>query len=204
MLNTENSDEAATRILKQRTGLSGVFLKQFYLFSDPHRTKIEQNKEYLEMNASKRGYAEENEEWFLQRFLSLGYYAFVKYDSVKLSFTDEDEAKWFDVTHLPALYSDHENIIKTALTTIRSLIPILPIGYELLPEKFAISELRKIYEIILDKPLDRRNFQRKVLSLGMVVQLDEVGNASPYNPPILYSFKKDTKDMVEPSFFLTQ
>jgi Uncharacterized conserved protein len=202
MLKSESSDDAAKRVLAHRTGLSGIYLKQFQLFSDPERTKIDQNSEYLEKNAIKREYTEDDTKWFLQRFVSLGYYAFVKYDNVKLVFADEDVAKWFDICNLPALYSDHDNIIKTALEKIYSLLPILPIGYELLPEKFTISELRKIYEIILDKPLDRRNFQRKVLSSGVVIQLDEVRNTSPYNPPILYSFSENVKDMTDFSVFL--
>ena len=198
MLKTENSDEAAVRVLAQRTGLTGVFLKQFYLFSDPKRTDIGLNAEYLKKN----NLSEEDERWFLQRYVTLGYYAFVKHDNVKLSFADKDAAKWFDVQNLPMLYSDHENIIKMALSTIRSLLTLLPIGYELLPEKFAISELRRIYEIILDKPLDRRNFQRKVLASGLIIQLDEVKNTSPYNPPILYSFRKDIENITDFSVFM--
>jgi len=198
MLKTESSDEAAVRVLAQRTGLTGVFLKQFHLFSDLYRTDIGLNAEYLKKN----NLSEEDERWFLQRYITLGYYAFVKYDNVELSFTDKEDAKWFDVKNLPLLYSDHENIIKTALNTIRSLLTLLPIGYELLPEKFAISELRKIYEIILDKPLDRRNFQRKVLASELIVQLDEVRDTSPYNPPILYSFRKDIENITDFSVFL--
>ena len=122
----------------------------------------------------------------------------MKYDEVKLSSVKEDVAKWFDINCLPPLYSDHENIIRTALEMITSLLPVLPVGYELLPEKFTMSDLRKIYEAFLGKTLDRRNFQRKILSTGILIQLDETGNESPYNPPILYSFDKDKKDMFPP------
>ena len=121
----------------------------------------------------------------------------MKYDDVQLISTKQDTAKWFSIDNLPALYSDHENIIKTALATVRTLLPVTPVGYELLPEKFAMSELRKIYEIILDKSLDRRNFQRKVMSSGIIVQLQETKDSSPYNPPILYSFNKEKLGMVD-------
>jgi len=197
MFKHENSDEAATRILSERTGLKGIYLKQFYLFSDPDRTKIAQNLEYITKNADKEKNTEGSEEWFLQRFISLGYYAFVRYEDVNLSSTKEDTAKWFDLNNLPALYSDHENIIKTSLEMIRSLISILPIGNELLPEKFTMSDLRRIYEIFLDKTLDRRNFQRKILSTGILIQLGETANSSPYNPPILYSFNEKKKDVID-------
>ncbi|MBK5722231.1 hypothetical protein JGH11_15250 [Dysgonomonas sp. Marseille-P4677] len=85
---------------------------------------------------------------------------------------------------------------------IRSMLPILFVGHELLPEKFTMSELRKIYEIFTEKTLDRRNFQRKVLASGSIVQLDETKGTSSYNPPILYSFVEDRKDMIDYSLFL--
>ncbi|MDR1882094.1 MAG: NUDIX domain-containing protein [Prevotella sp.] len=201
MFKNESSDDAAFRILDSRTGIKEAYLKQFYLFSDPQRTKMEQNAEYIDRNAQRGEYSEKNEEWFLQRFVSLGYYAFVKYDNVKLSVKDEDIAKWFDIENLPDLYSDHKNIIRVSLEIIKSILPVLPIGAELLPEKFAISELRKIYETVLGRGLDRRNFQRKALASGVVIQLDEVKNASLYNPPILYSFNKKYKGIMDSSFF---
>ncbi|NDW10710.1 NUDIX domain-containing protein [Dysgonomonas sp. 520] len=200
MFKEETSDDAASRILTSRTGLTNVYLKQFYLFSDPNRTKMDQNVEYLEKETNKAQDVGDIDKWFLQRFISLGYYAFVKYNEVKLVSVKEDTAKWFDIDHLPPLYSDHENIIRTAIETIQAILPIVPVGYELLPEKFTMSELRKIYEVFLGKPLDRRNFQRKVLATGAVIQLDEIKSTSPYNPPILYSFDKDRKDMLEPLF----
>lgn len=198
MMKNENSDEAVARILKDRTGLSNIYLRQFYLFSDPERTKMEQNTEYIDKNADKGRDVENVEKWFLQRFISLGYHAFVRYDDVKLSSVAEDVAKWFDIDHLPSLYSDHENIIKTSLETIRFMLPIIPAAYELLPEKFTMSELRKIYESFLGRTLDRRNFQRKILSTGYILQLDEIKSTSSYNPPILYSFDKDKKDTLPP------
>ncbi|PCH67282.1 MAG: hypothetical protein COC06_11485 [Bacteroidales bacterium] len=191
MLKDESSDEAATRILSARTRLSGIYLKQFYLFSDPNRTKMDQNRKYIEKDTCKEEYEEDIKKWFLQRFISLGYYAFVKYDDVNLVSVKEDTAKWFTIDKLPDLYSDHKNIIKTALEMIRSMVSILLVAYKLLPEKFTMSDLRKIYETFWDKTLDRRNFQRKVLSTGVLIQLDERGNTSPHNPPILYTFNKE-------------
>ena len=202
MFKNESSDEAVKRILEQRTGLKDIYLKQFHLFTDPARTVMEQNIEYVKGNADRSTPSSAEEQWFLQRFISLGYYAFVKYDDIHLSKVEEDMTKWFDIDHLPSLYSDHENIIKTSLETIRSLLPVIPVGYELLPEKFAMSELRRIYEIILNKTLDRRNFQRKVLSTGVIIQLDEIKSTSAYNKSILYTFDKDKKDTIDHTLFL--
>ena len=202
MFKDESSDEAAKRILAKGTGLSDIYLKQFHLFSDPKRTIMEQNSEYVKKNAERSDFYGEEDKWFVQRFVSLGYYAFVKYESVQLPKTGKNKVKWFDTGRLPSLYSDHENIIKTSLKTIRAMLPIIPVGYELLPEKFTMGELRKIYEIFLGKALDRRNFKRKALSGGLIIQLDELKNTSPYNPPILYTFDKDKKDMLDQSSFI--
>lgn len=184
MLKHEDAGQAAYRILKSRTGLKNTYLKQFHLFSDPSRTIIKQNQDFVKKNAAtpKEG------EWLLQRFISMGYYALVKFKDVNLFYDESTTYRWFDINQLPRMYSDHENIIRTALITIRMMLPVIPVGYELLPEKFTMSELRKIYEIILGKSLDRRNFQRKVLSGGRVRQLDERNSDKTYNPSILYSF----------------
>lgn len=198
MFKEESADDAAKRILIERTCLTGIYLKQFFLFSDPNRIAMDQNIEYME-NDSLRS---QNEKWFLQRFVTLGYYALVKFANVHLPSSEDDTSRWFDIDALPELYSDHRNIINKAIESIQSMLPILPVAYELLPEKFTMSELRKIYESFLGKTLDRRNFQRKVLASGIIVQLDETKNNSSYNPPILYAFKEGEKDMVDPTSFL--
>lgn len=200
MFNHESSDAAAYRVLKERTGLKDIYLKQFHLFSDPNRTIMEQNLEFLSSKNKQIQVDETDKDFLLQRFISLGYYALVKFDEVNLQQIDGLTSKWFDVHNLPDLYTDHKNIIETALQMIRDMLQILPVGYELLPQKFTMSELRKIYEIILDKPLDRRNFQKKVMSGGVLVQLDETKTESTYNPPILYSFAKGKKDTLDFSF----
>jgi ADP-ribose pyrophosphatase YjhB (NUDIX family) len=184
MLNNEDAEQAAYRILKSRTGLSDVFLKQFYLFSDPKRTIMEQNIRFVNKNSSNG----EEEKWFLQRFVSLGYYALVRYEEVELPTIEGETSHWYDIDLLPKLYSDHQHIIDKSIEQIRNMLPIFPAIYKLLPEKFTMSELRKVYERFMGKTLDRRNFQRKVLSDGFIVQLNEKKNDKIYNPPKLYSF----------------
>lgn len=190
MFNDEDADQAAHRILKMRTGLADIYLKQFYLFSNPKRTIMEQNIEL-----TKEAFDENVGEWLLKRFVSIGYIALVKYDNIKLSKIENEAAKWYDIDKLPKLYSDHNNIIMTALEYIKTLLPIIPIGPALLPEKFTMTELRKIYEGILGKTLDRRNFQRKILSENLVIQLKEKKSDRTYNAPILYSFNPHKKDI---------
>jgi hypothetical protein len=201
MLKNESSDQAAWRILRDRTGITCAYLRQFHLFSDPGRTETDRNGDCPAGDAGAEEDMEIYDRRFLQRFVTLGYFAFVKYENVQLSSTKEDVLKWFDLDRLPELYSDQENIIRTTFETIRSLLPVIPVGYELLPEKFTMSELRRVYESVAAKTFDRRNFQRKILSSGVVRQLDEVKSKSRYNPAILYTFDKDRKDMVDYSLF---
>ena len=199
MFKDESSDEVAERILTERTGLKDIYLKQFYLFSDPKRIGVGQNNEYIGKSIILN---EEEKKWYLQRFVSLGYYALVKYDDIQLSKIEDIQTKWFEIDNLPPLCHDHENIINTSLQMIRSMLPAIPLGRKLLPEKFTMSELRNMYEVILGKKLDRRNFHRKVITSGLVIQLNETKSTSPYNPPILYTFDKKIKDRLYHPFVL--
>ncbi|MDR1913312.1 MAG: NUDIX domain-containing protein [Clostridiales bacterium] len=193
MLNEEDADQAAYRILKSRTGLSDLFLRQFYLFSNPKRTILEQNQRYITQNQLD----EENSQWLLRRFVTLGYYAAVRYEEVKLPQIEGERAQWYEIDNLPELYSDHRYIIHKSLELIRNMLPVYPIAYNLLPEKFTMSELRKVYESFSGKTLDRRNFQRKILSEGSVIQLKETKSDKAYNAPILYTFNLNKKDIFD-------
>ncbi|MDR1526959.1 MAG: NUDIX domain-containing protein [Dysgonamonadaceae bacterium] len=184
MLKHEDADQAAYRILKSQTGLSDVFLKQFYLFSDPQRTIMEQNIRFVHQNATN----EEEGKWLLQRFVSLGYYALVRYEEVEFPEIEREDFQWYDVDQLPDLYSDHQKIIEKSIKGIRNMLPVFPVIYKLLPDKFTMSELRKVYECFIGKALDRRNFQRKVFSEGFIVPLNEKKSTKIYNPTKLYSF----------------
>ncbi|MCD7977441.1 MAG: NUDIX domain-containing protein [Tannerellaceae bacterium] len=172
----ESVDEAAARTLTSRTGIRDIYLRQFYLFGDRDRINIEENRALLlfKAEAEMEQISSIGEEWFLQRFVSVGYFAFVEFDKIHISTNPQEETQWFDLHEVPVLYADHNKIIEKAITTIRGQLNSIPIGYELLPEKFTLTQLRIIYETILDKKLDRRNFQRKILSTGLVYKRDEV------------------------------
>ena len=183
----EDVDMAAYRVLKSRTGLEKVYLKQFYLFGDRQRTNIEENKQMLEEN----NISEEDAKWFLQRFATLGYYAFIDYASASISNQPYEETEWFNIDEIPQLYSDHNKIINKAITTIRTQIERVPLGFELLPEKFTASELRSIYETILNKKLDRRNFQKKILSTGLIYKLEEVSKKWGIKSTTLFAYDRE-------------
>lgn len=191
ILSNENVDAAAHRILKERTGLDQLFLSQFHLFGDCNRNDQQLNQKMAFANPL-LSQEEIKNHWFMQRFVSLGYFALVDFSKVKLkSNPDNEESGWFYIKDIPELCYDHNFIIGKAIFTLRMQLGSLPIGYELLPEKFLMSDLRVLYETILGKSLDRRNFQRKILASGLIKQLDEKYTEGAFKPAHLYSFDKE-------------
>lgn len=184
----EDVDCAANRALKVRLGVEDVYLRQFHTFSNCGRVQKSENIKMLEV----WGLTPEEEHWYLKRFISIGYYALVEYQKVNVTVDEiEEEVGWFNIYELPPLYADHKKIIEKAIATIRKQIGIVPIGYELLPEKFTMPELRLIYEALLGHELDRRNFQRKMLSIGLINRLREKRKIGAHKAPYLYSYNKE-------------
>jgi hypothetical protein len=184
---TESLDEAAYRILHYRAKLKDCYLRQFNAFGNPDRTNIEENRQLL----IEQGIDPIASHWFLKRFISIGYYVFVNYDQVKEISNIDQQSQWFSLAKLPVLYSDHNAIVEKAIQSLRSEIWCIPIGLDLLPEKFPISELRIVYETILGRKIDRRNFQRKILSYGLIYKLDEVSKKRGIKETTLFSFNKE-------------
>ena len=184
----EHVDDAADRIIRARVGLGNLYLKQFHLFGNCDRTRKEESLKMLES----WGVSPDDNHWFLKRFVSMGYYALVEYDKVSISVDESvEEVGWYDLNDLPPLFADHNQIVDKAIKTMRIQVGIIPIGYELLPEKFTMPELRLIYEAILGQELDRRNFQRKMLSVGLINRLNEKRKNGAHKAPYLYSFNKE-------------
>lgn len=181
----EPADAAAYRVLKERTRLDEIFLKQFHVFGDPNRS----NKDFHLEDLKKDGIRVDPEHWILQRFATIGYYALVEYSKVSPQpDTTSEKSEWWDIHQMPTLILDHREILEKALITLRTQLKYQPIGYNLLPEKFTMPELQKLYETILDKKLDRRNFQRKILSFGILNRLTETKKGVAHKAPYLYSF----------------
>lgn len=184
----EDVDAAAYRILSTRTGLKNVYLRQFHTFGDADRIKLDQNTKMLQKSLNNTF----DEHWFLQRFISISYYALVEYSRANILVDiEEEEAKWFSLDDIPALYSDHNKILEKARDNLRQHIDYIPFCYELLPEKFSLSDLRIIYEVLLGKSLDRRNFQRKILSSNLIEKTEEIRKNRGSRPTALYSFNKE-------------
>ncbi len=181
VLKAEPLETAANRILKERTGLDELFLQQFHVFGDPERSK-EHFEMYKDMLPTK-------DNWFANRFLTIGYYALVDFFDVN-PMPDElaQSCDWFDLTDLPEMKLDHALILKTALDTLRLQLNYQPIGYNLMPKEFTMPELQKLYETILDKKLDRRNFQRRMLGFGILTRSKNLRKGGAHKAPYLYSF----------------
>jgi 8-oxo-dGTP diphosphatase len=185
VLKDEDVDTAAARVLYDRTGLEKIFLKQFYLFGDTHRSSIQYNLKRLAQQAIE---AKENH-WFLQRFITVGYYALINYSkATPRPDSISDACEWWELDKIGPLIHDHNQILEKALETLRLQLNYLPIGYNLLPEKFTMPEFLKLYETILGRKLDRRNFKRKILGYDIMKKLDETKKGGAHKAPHLYSF----------------
>jgi ADP-ribose pyrophosphatase YjhB (NUDIX family) len=180
----ESLETAASRVLQQRTGLSDIFLKQFSVFSDPNRSKLNPAvKDFQESEGTV------NLSWFNQRFISVGFYALVEFSKVNPKPDGfSDKCEWKNPDEIGELMMDHNLILAKALDVLRYQLSYQPIGYNLMPARFTMPELQKLYETILGKKLDRRNFQRKILSYKILNKIGERKEGQANKAPFLYEF----------------
>jgi ADP-ribose pyrophosphatase YjhB (NUDIX family) len=186
----EDIEEAAHRILEERTGVKGLFLKQFQTFGSKNRSFIHTdfNSHFKTLHPT----VAKKISWILtNRFVSVCYYALTQFNKVdpKPSFFDS-ECTWLDINQLPTMLLDHKQIIQEALKTLRHQVHYEPVGLNLLPEKFTLPEIQTLYETILDKRLDQRNFTKKLVSLNIIRKLNEKKNIGGHRSPTLYKFNK--------------
>jgi len=184
----EDMDSAAVRILKDRTGLEMLFLDQFHTFGNKDRRSKNNLTNSLEIiNRNK-----ELMQWFKQRFISTGYLSLVNIDRCNPKpDVFSDACEWKPVNKLPKLIFDHDAIVKKALEHIRIHLNYLPVFISLLPEKFTMKALQKLYESILQKKLDRGNFQKKMLKMGVFIRLEKQLDGGAHKAPYLYKLDKE-------------
>jgi ADP-ribose pyrophosphatase YjhB (NUDIX family) len=182
----ENLNEAVRRGLKERTGLDNIYLEQFYTFGDVARYKPEIMQTILEANH----HSPEQYEWMLDRFVSVAYYALINYEEV-VPTPDalSDSCEWYALDALPPLMLDHSEIVTKALQTLRDNLERKLVGMNLLPSKFTLGELQKVYEAILGEKLHRGTFQRKMLSLETLKRHEKQYSGKAHKAPFLYSFE---------------
>lgn len=178
----ENLDMAANRVLDELTGLKNIYLEQVGAFGDPDRIHKESDREWLK---SIRAEPE-------ARVITVAYYTLVpmqQYQPQASSFAKN--ADWIPVSEIKELAFDHFEILQAAKEKLKQKIKIQPIGFNLLPQKFTLSQLHRLYESILDKPLDKRNFRRKIQKLDILSSLSEKQRGVPHKPSLLYEFNEE-------------
>lgn len=160
----ESLDEAARRELEEETGVRDVFLEQLFTFGAVQRDPRD-------------------------RVVSVAYYALVNLVAHDpKAATDAADARWFPLSEVPALAFDHAAMLERAIARLRGKIRYEPIGFELLPEKFTLTQLQRLYEIILGVTLDKRNFRKKILKMDLLIELDEREVGVPHRAARLYQF----------------
>lgn len=192
---TETAEEAAHEIIQNRTKLENLTLYQFKVFSKPNRVKDESfdTKKFQSL----QGFDIPEDHWMFENFVSIGYFALTEYTLVEPTGDYyAEECCWWDINDLPELLYDHEEIVKEALVYLKFLTYLQPIGYNLLPEKFTIPEIHSLYETILDKKIDIRNFTKKLTNMGLIIKLDEQRSIGAHRSPFLYKFDKERYDSV--------
>lgn len=166
VLINESLEQAAIRELKEETGIGDVYLEQLYTFGNVDRDP--------------RG-----------RVITVAYYALVKrVGHLIQASTDAKAVEWFSVKKLPDLAFDHKLIIETALNRLKGKVRYEPAGFELLLEKFTLSQLQHLYEVILERQIDKRNFRKKILSMGLLIELKEREQNVAHRAAGFYMFDK--------------
>jgi 8-oxo-dGTP diphosphatase len=166
VLNNESLDDAVNRELKEEAGIDVNYLEQLYTFGSPDRDP--------------RNHA-----------ISISYFGLVRPQDFQLvAHTDAEDVAWFNIKKLPRLAFDHKKIIDAAIKRLRGKISYEPVGFELLDKEFPFSDLEKLYQTLLDQDIDRRNFKKKIISLGILEELDETIQRKSGRPARLFKFNK--------------
>lgn len=183
----EALNNAAKRVLEERTGLTDIYLNQFHTFGSLNRDDPKPMKKVLKQNNQ-----EVSEDHFLlQRFISISYYALVDFIKVKpVPDFLSDSCKWYDTGNLPKLMLDHHLIFKTALEHLRNNIDRKIVGLSLLNDTFTMKELQNLYETILGKKQNRTSFHRKMMLSGKLKRLGKKKTGSAHRAPFLYRFEE--------------
>ena len=190
---TETIEAAAKRIANERTGLKKLFFEQFRSFGSPARnTDAGFNARHL---SELTGIKVPVDLWIFDYFVSVGFYTLTEFSKVKIKKGElETDCRWWPVNELPKMMFDHQLIIAEALKALRLHIAHYPIGFELLPEKFTLPEIHNLYETVLGRSLDDRNFSKRLISAGILVKLNEKRQIGAHRSPFLYKFDKEKYD----------
>ena len=173
----ESLDIAASRVLRNLTGLKNVFMKQLYSYGDIARDPG-------------------------ARVISVAYWALIKIKDIDYKLSKRSGAHWQSMTKLPDLIFDHQKMVERALSELRMQVKIKPVGFELLPEKFTLVQLLDLYEAIYQKNIDKRNFRKKILSMNILEKLDEKEKETSKKGAYYFRFIRERyKKLVQNGFY---
>lgn len=174
----ETVEDAARRELREEAGIERAVLEQFHVFSSIDRDPRE-------------------------RVVTVAHYALVKLSEHAVrAATDAREAAWFGVDDLPKLAFDHDVVVEMAIGKLRTKVTQTPIGIELLPKKFTLTQLQRVYEKVLDREIDKRNFRKKVLATELLIETDEVEQDVAHRAARLFRFDEKTYRKLEKDGFV--
>jgi ADP-ribose pyrophosphatase YjhB (NUDIX family) len=167
----ESLEEAVRRALREETGVQDVYLEQLYTFGDPARDPR-------------------------MRVITVVYFALLDAERFQVDAADAVDVGWFSVYHLPPLAFDHAQIIESALSRIRGKLSYTTIAFRLLPEQFTLRELQQVYEIILHRRLDKRNFRKKLVATDILEDTGAKKMEGTHRPARLYRFQPSMESKV--------
>lgn len=186
----EGIDNAAIRILKERTSLENIYLEQFRVFGDESRIIDSKFRDLLMTEFSKK-YSVADAEWITSRFICIGFYALVEISKVTPQIGELDEyLEWRSIKDIPEMIHDHNEILKYALVALRKNLDQKLIGFNLLPETFTMREVQELYEAVYDKQFAMNNFQKKILELNVLERLEKKFTGAQNKAPYLYRFSE--------------
>jgi ADP-ribose pyrophosphatase YjhB (NUDIX family) len=162
----ESLDNAASRILRNLTGLESVYMRQSFAYGEIERDPGD-------------------------RVISVAYFALITIRDINKEYAEKNGVSWRSLSQLPDLIFDHPQMVKQALIDLQNQIRIKPVGFELLPEKFTLVQLQDLYEAILRKNIDKRNFRKKIMSMGILEKLDEKEKETSKKGAFYYKFNED-------------
>ena len=163
----ESLDAAASRILRKLTGLDSVYMKQSFAYGETDR----------DLGA---------------RVISIAYFALITIRDIDKELAERNGVSWRSLSRLPDLIFDHPLMVKRALADLQNQVKIRPVGFELLPEKFTLVQLQDLYEAIYQRKVDKRNFRKKILSMGIIEKLDEKERETSKKGAFYYKFNEGT------------
>lgn len=165
----ESIDQAADRVLFELTGLNDIYLEQLQSYGDKERDPAE-------------------------RVISIAYYALINAGRFEDILSKDYDARWFSLDNLPELVFDHNEMVRKALRRLQRKCRTQPVGFELLPEKFTLPQLQNLYEMIFSRVYDKRNFRKKILTMGILEKLEEKERSTSKKGAFFYKFNKQRYD----------